>query len=270
MIARARVMMRKPLVLAVGIALRASTACAQDVPGVEVCTMEKSMVRRTSCLQSDVDFLQKLISSIDLSNAIGLETCQHLLPSTVDHQTLAKSGQLPLPFLRGVGLPDNLIEYFPSLINRPIQYFSCFISYSAKDQEFADRLHADLQNTGVRCWFALHDMRIGGKILDEIDSTIRLKDKLLLILSTHSIGSDWVEVEATAAFEEERRRGQTVLFPIRLDDAVMETSEAWAAELRAQRNIGDFRQWKNHSAYKIGFDRVIRDLAPKAKRTNGG
>ena len=55
-------MIRKPLVLAVGIALRASTACAQDVPGVEVCTMEKSMVRRTSCLQSNVDFLQKLIS----------------------------------------------------------------------------------------------------------------------------------------------------------------------------------------------------------------
>jgi hypothetical protein len=57
-----RVMMLKPLVLAVGIALHTSTACAQDVAGVEVCTMEKSMVRRTSCLQSNVDFLQKLIS----------------------------------------------------------------------------------------------------------------------------------------------------------------------------------------------------------------
>ena len=57
------VMMLKPLVLAAGIALATSTACAQDVPGVEVCTMEKSMVRRTSCLQSNVDFLQKLISN---------------------------------------------------------------------------------------------------------------------------------------------------------------------------------------------------------------
>jgi hypothetical protein len=57
-----RVMMLKRLVLAVGIALVTSTAGAQDVPGVEVCTVEKSMVRRTSCLQSNVDFLQKLIS----------------------------------------------------------------------------------------------------------------------------------------------------------------------------------------------------------------
>ena len=60
--------------------------------------------------------------------------------------TLERSGPLPLAFLRGVGLPDNLIDYLPSLLNQPIQFYSCFISYSAKDQEFAERLHADLQN----------------------------------------------------------------------------------------------------------------------------
>jgi hypothetical protein len=106
-------------------------------------------------------------------------------------------------------------------------------------------------------------MPIGGKILDEIDEAIRLREKLLLILSEHSIKSDWVEDEVTAAFEEERRRGQTVLFPIRLDDAVMDTDEAWAAKLRAQRNIGDFRNWKDRSTYRASFRRVIRDLAPK-------
>jgi len=35
-----------------------------------------------------------------------------------------------------------------------------FISYSSKDQAFAERLHADLQNKGVRCWFAPHDLPI--------------------------------------------------------------------------------------------------------------
>jgi uncharacterized protein HemX len=34
---------------------------AQDVPGIEICTVEKTMERRTSCLQSNVDFLQKTI-----------------------------------------------------------------------------------------------------------------------------------------------------------------------------------------------------------------
>ena len=58
----------------------------------------------------------------------------------------------------------------------------------------------------------------------------------------------------------ERKRGQTVLFPVRLDDAVMDTSEAWAVKLRDQRNIGDFRLWKDHDGYQRSFERVLRDL----------
>jgi hypothetical protein len=81
-----------------------------------------------------------------------------------------------------------------------------FISYSSKDQEFVDRLHADLQNKGVRCWFAPHDLPIGAQIIDAIDEAIRLRDKVLLILSEHSVVSDWVEEEVTRALDEERSR----------------------------------------------------------------
>jgi hypothetical protein len=197
--------------------------------------------------------------NVDLASVIGLDTCVHVGPSTVDHRTLQKSGPLPLAFLRGVGLPDLFIDYLPSLLKRAIQHYSCFINYSTNDQEFAKRLHADLQDKGVRCWFAPHDLRIGKKILDAIDDAIRLRDRVLLILSEHSIGSDWVEDEVTAGFEEERKRKEEVLFPIRLDDAVMETGEAWAAKLRA-RLIGDFRQWKDHDAYQQSFQRILRDL----------
>jgi uncharacterized protein YjbI with pentapeptide repeats len=215
---------------------------------------------------SDAVLAETILSNIDLSRVIGLETCQHSGPSAVDLRTLAKSYPLPLVFLRGVGLPDNVIDYLPSLFNQPIQYYSCFISYSSRDDEFARRIHADLQSNGVRCWFAPHDLPIGGKILDEIDAAIRLRDKVLLILSEHSIGSDWVEDEVKTAYEEERRRKQTMLFPVRLDDAVMETREAWAAKLRSDRNIGDFRQWKDHDRYREVFERVLRDLAAGSKK----
>jgi hypothetical protein len=143
---------------------------------------------------------------------------------------------------------------------QPIQFYSCFISYSSKDQEFAERLHADLQNKGVRCWFAPHDMAIGAKIIDAIDEAIRLRDKVLLILSRNAIESDWVEDEVIKAFAEERTRKQLVLFPVRLDDVVMETTEAWAGKLRDNRNIGDFRRWKDHDAYQKALERVLRDL----------
>jgi uncharacterized protein YjbI with pentapeptide repeats len=206
---------------------------------------------------------ETVLGNIDLSSASGLETCRHEGPSIIDHRTLKASGSLPLRFLQGVGLPNELIDYLPS---QSIQYYSCFISYSAIDDDFAKRIHADLQNSGVRCWFAPHDLPIGGKILDEIDAAIRLRDKVLLVLSGHSIRSDWVEDEVKTAFEEERRRGQTVLFPVRIDDSIMETKEAWAAKLRADRNIGDFRPWRNHDEYQQVFNRVLRDLTAPTKK----
>jgi TIR domain/Pentapeptide repeats (8 copies) len=200
----------------------------------------------------------------DLREAKGLDQCSHEGPSIIDFQTLQKSGPLPLAFLRGVGLPDNVIEYLPSLLNEAIQHYSCFISYSSKDQTFAERLHADLQNKGVRCWFAPHDMRIGAKIIDAIDEAIRLRDKVLLILSEGAIASDWVEGEVTRALDEEGTRKQVVLFPVRLDDAVMHTSEGWARLLRGQRNVGDFTGWKEHDSYQKSLDRLMRDLRVEA------
>jgi hypothetical protein len=197
---------------------------------------------------------------VDLSKAQGLNGCIHRGPTIIDFETLQNSGPLPTAFLRGVGLPDRLIEYLPSLLQEAIQHHSCFISYSSKDQGFAERLHADLQNKGVRCWFAPHDMRIGAKIIDAIDEAIRLRDKVLLILSEGAISSDWVEGEVTRALDEERTRKQVVLFPVRLDDAVMQTSEGWARLLRGQRNIGDFTGWKQHDSYQKSFDRLMRDL----------
>ena len=108
-------------------------------------------------------------------------------------------------------------------------------------------------------------MPIGAKIIDAIDEAIRLRDKVLLILSEGAIASDWVEGEVTTALEEERTRKRVVLFPVRVDDAVMQASEAWARLLRGQRNIGDFTRWKEHDSYQKSFERLMRDLRVEAK-----
>ena len=50
-----------------GLVLSAA-AVAQDVPGIEICTVEKTMERRTSCLQSNVDFLSKTITKASLDS----------------------------------------------------------------------------------------------------------------------------------------------------------------------------------------------------------
>ena len=149
---------------------------------------------------TDVDLngahlFETTLSNVDLSGCKNLELIVHGGPSTIDIRSPQRSGPLPLTFLRGVGLPDKLIEYLPSLLNQPIQHYSCFISYSTKDDDFARRLHADLQNKGVRCWFAPHDMKIGAKILGTLDEALRTREKVLIVLSEASIGSGWVEDE---------------------------------------------------------------------------
>ena len=201
-----------------------------------------------------------IFANIDLSTVIGLDLLVHYSPSTIGLDTIYKSkGNIPEVFLRGCGLPDEFISYIPSLTGKGIEYYSCFISYSHRDDDFATRLHNDLQAKGVRCWFAPHDMKIGDKIRPTINDSIRLHDKLLLILSEHSVQSDWVEHEVEHALDLERERKKVSLFPVRIDDAIMESKTGWAGNVKRQ-HIGDFTQWKQHDAYQSAFDRLLQDL----------
>ena len=153
---------------------------------------------------SNAIILSAFFGAVDLSTVKGLETVKHHAPSTIGFDTMIRSqGKIPEIFLRNAGIPDSIIEAIPSLVGslKPVDYYSCFISYSSKDQAFAERLYADLQSKGVRCWFAPHDMRIGDEIRPRIDESIRVHDKLLLVLSASSLASTWVKKEVETAFE---------------------------------------------------------------------
>jgi prefoldin subunit 5 len=56
------------IALVLAILLLPQAARAQDVPGIEICTVEKTWERRTSCLQSNIDFLQKTITKVSIEN----------------------------------------------------------------------------------------------------------------------------------------------------------------------------------------------------------
>lgn len=207
------------------------------------------------------------IGRVDLSGVDNLESVDHYGPSSIGIDTIYNShGNIPDKFLRGCGVPEDFITYMRSLTVKPIEFYSCFISYSSKDEEFLLRLYADLQNAGVRCWYAAEDLKIGDKFRDRIDESIRLHDKLLLVLSENSVSSQWVEKEVETAMEKEREQGKTVLFPVQLDYAVSEIKTGWAADVRRTRHIGDFSDWKNHDSYKKAFERLMRDLKAGDKR----
>jgi hypothetical protein len=216
---------------------------------------------------------ETILGNLDLSTALGLDSVRHDGPSTIGTDTLVHSaGKIPDAFLRGCGLPDTLIAYLPALIGSmsPIQFYSVFISYSSRDQAFAERLHADLQSRGVRCWYAPRELKIGDLYRVRIDESIRVYDKLLLVLTEGSVASPEVAEEVRLAMAQEEFRAGTVLFPIRLDDAVMKASSGWPASVRHSRHIGDFTGWKDHDAYTRAFDRLLRDLKAEASRSAGG
>jgi hypothetical protein len=202
-----------------------------------------------------------LLANADLTAARGMESCIHDGPSSLGIDTFFKSnGNIPEGFLRGCGVPEEFIAYARSLVAQPIEFHSCFISCSSHDRALADRLHADLRARGLRCWYAREDLRIGDRFQDRIEASIRDFDKVMIVLSQASVQSRWVEREVNAAREREDRENGTVLFPIRIDDAVMNSDQPWAADIRRARHIGDFRGWESQASYREAFERLLRDL----------
>ena len=207
----------------------------------------------------------------DLSTVIGLDSVEHDGPSSIGVDTIYLSkGRIPESFLQGCGVPESLINYIPSLLNSEdgIQFYSCFISYSTKDEEFARRLHGRMRDAHLRVWFAPEDMKSGQKLHEQIDTAIRVYDKLLIVLSEASLQSEWVMTELRKARKAGRQSGQRKLVPVRLVD--METLRDWecfdadsgknlATELR-EYFIPDFSHWNEHAPFEAAFARLLKDL----------
>jgi len=219
---------------------------------------------------SDADLSDTVLTNTDLSEVKGLESIIHHGPSSIGIDTLYKSqGRIPDKFLRDTGVSEEIIDIARSMRNGPpTQWYSCFISYSTKDEEFAQRLHSRMRQANMRVWFAPKDLQGGKKMHEELFQAIQLQDKLLLVLSAHSIQSEWVMTEIRKARDTEKKENRRKLFPIRLVD--FDALRAWtcsdadsgkdlAQEVR-EYFIPDFSNWKDAVAFEAAFTRLQTDL----------
>jgi uncharacterized protein YjbI with pentapeptide repeats len=207
----------------------------------------------------------------DLSEVEGLDSVRHLGPSIISVDTLYKSGgNIPVSFLRGCGVPDEFIAYLSSILSaqQAIQFYSCFISYSNKDEEFCRRLYSRMRDEHLRVWFAPEHVKGGEKLGEQIDRAIQMHDRLLIVLSEESLQSKWVMTEIRRARKTELREERRKLFPIRLCsyEQLLEwecldaaSGEDLADEVRGYF-IPDFSNWKDHDAFESAFDKLLKDL----------
>ena len=202
-----------------------------------------------------------LFGNVDLSVVKGLDTLIHLGPSTIGIDTVYKSkGKIPEVFLENAGVPKELIEYIETFISRDEKLFSCFISYTGKDEDFVHKLYADLMEQGVRCWVVTELVRKKEKYYPLIDAALNLHDKEILIMSEHSLESDWLENEIYAAFEKEEKTGETLLLPILLDDSVKYSEKPLIVKMRRSRQLFDFSLWQDDETYVEMLESLVREL----------
>lgn len=217
----------------------------------------------------------------DLSQVIGLENVVHNGPSSISTDAFALSkGSISDVFLRGCGLSDWEIEevtlYNPSLSNEEVnkilykiydlratqalQISPLFISYSQVNKEFVDKVGESLMIKGVRYWRDIHDMK-SGRMEKQIDRAIRQNPTVLLVLSKHSLSSDWVEHEVRTARQLEKEMGRDALCPVALDDSWK--SSRWPRRIMEQimeYNILDFSEWEDDVKFEGMFRKLIDGL----------
>jgi hypothetical protein len=224
---------------------------------------------------TDVMLSYSSFGANDLSGVKGLGTVIHVAPSHIGIDTIYRSkGLIPEQFLRGCGVPEDFLTYMRSLVAHPIQFYSCFISYSHADKSFARRLHDALQGRGIRCWLDEHQLLPGDDVFDLVDQGIRLWDKVLLCCSKSSLTSWWVDNEINTAFEKEqelmKQRGEKVLalVPLNLDGFMFfgEWRSGKASQIKS-RLAADFTGWEHDGKrFDEQFERLVRALRTEAGR----
>jgi uncharacterized protein YjbI with pentapeptide repeats len=219
-----------------------------------------------------------LLTDVYISEVKGLDKVHHMMASEVSFSTLLASPFKTAPtFLRKAGVSRGLLQDLIKGKRFPGSYQTCFLSYSSKDAEFAERLYRSLTKAGVRVFWDHFDVLPGEYLKDQIAEAIREHDRLLVVLSANSMSSEWVRREIGLAWKRKRES----LLPIRL--CAIEDVKQWTEaneempDLANMFPIQDFSEWKVRSKYDHALSILLKSFSGgvdlhrplKAKGTRG-
>lgn len=201
-----------------------------------------------------------IISATNLSEVVGLDRTKHDRQSSIGMDTIVESrGRIDPTFLRATGIPEALVKMVMNLAADALSFYSCFISYTEKDAKLSEQLYKDLEKKGVRTWRWREDASWGKPLQSSIDRALADHEKVIVILSEHSLTAEPVLYEIKSTLEREKKSSRNILFPLRIDDAVF----SWKDPLQEsilKKHVGDFSTWETKAAYKKAFERLLKDL----------
>lgn len=254
-----------------------------DLSGANLCDANLSAAHLgaanlTDAILSEANFTDAkmgltILAENDLSQTKGLDKVRHICHSSIAILTFFMSdGKIPEAFLRGCGVPEIFIQYAGAMTATPIEFYSCFISYSHADKAFARRLHDALQGRGIRCWLDEKQILPGDLIHRAVDEGIRLWDKVLLCCSENSLTSWWVDKEMQKALMKEEKlwkeRGKEVLaiIPLSLDGKLFDPQwQDWKQQHLTTRMAANFIGWeKDNQIFEAQFELVVKALRADA------
>jgi CheY-like chemotaxis protein len=128
---------------------------------------------------------------------------------------------------------------------------STFISYSSKDKAFALHLAKDLKQNGVSVWLDEWEIKVGDEIRQKIEHGIENFEFFIIVLSQHSIESNWVQKELNAAYLKEVDNHKIKVLPVKIEDCKIPL-------LISGKRYADFTD-----TYTKGFNDLMAVLAPE-------
>jgi hypothetical protein len=94
-----------------------------------------------------------------------------------------------------------------------------FLSHSHHDKYFVRRLAHDLAGRGARIWLDEAEMLVGDSLIEKIRQGIDEMDYVAVVLSRHSVNSEWVRREVDVAMNQEIRGRRVKVLPLLIDDS---------------------------------------------------
>ena len=226
---------------------------------------------------TDSAMFHTVFGDCDLRGAIGVEEAVHQSASVIGVDTLFRSGgNIPAGFLRGAGAPeDSVVNYQRFIQGSSHKFYTCFICYCAKDRVFTQRLQADLQARGVRCWYFPADAQSGSWIggttssedfgrwsAEDVDRGIEYYDRLVVVCSADSLASERVREQILHGIQKQEETGRWVFLPISISDEPYDRRNRYVRRLRLWRHaIFDFREFEDTAAYNAALDRLVEELS---------